>query len=101
MYFHKDRLVKIHVQDAKIPLLFKDIPLFGTDRKQIDAQLFALDDDLYGNREKGFYGTLGLIVPWPYFWKKYKGGYIEFVDSEFIFDRLDFFVLDPLDAPLK
>lgn len=101
LYFHKDRLVRIHIQDTKAPLLFRDIPLFGKDRKEIDAQLFALDDDLYGNREKGFYGTLGLIVPWPHFWKQYGGGYISFVDSEFIFDRLDFYLFDPLDAPLK
>jgi len=99
--FDEDRLVEIFLNDSVDPLPFEDLDLFGRDRKGISQALFDREEEPYGNREKGFFPSLGLVVPWPHFWKQYKGGYVIMVDSQFVLDRLDFYSLDPIDAPLK
>ena len=98
--FKDDKLVEIHIQDAKQPIMFHGIDLFSPDRKAVIDALFEIDKDLYGHREAGFFGTLGIVATWPSK-KKSSIFYIEFVESEDLFDGLDFHVLDPLDAPLK
>ena len=98
--FKDDMLVEIHIQDAKQPIMFHGIDLFSPDRKAVIDALFEIDKDLYGHREAGFFGTLGIVATWPSK-KKSSIFYIEFVESEDLFDGLDFHVLDPLDAPLK
>ncbi|MFQ6554315.1 hypothetical protein AAD018_018385 [Aestuariibius insulae] len=99
--FHKDRLVKVFIDDSTEPLMFRGIDLFDRNRKKVMEALFELDDELYGDREAGFWAKLGIVAAWPSFWKRYKIGYVEFVDSEFVLELLDYYFFDDLDAPLK
>ncbi|WP_039017388.1 hypothetical protein [Halocynthiibacter namhaensis] len=97
--FHLGKVVAIHIQDAKQPITFCGINLFSKQRRSVIDELSNLDKDLYGHRESGFWGELGIISTWPSVWKQHA--YIKLVDSEYIFDRLDFNNFDQLDAPLR
>lgn len=99
--FENDRLVSIFLNDAAEPVVFRGMNLFGDDRTEVARKLFEMDDDLYGNREAGFFGELGIVISWASFIKKYGTGYVEFVDSEYVFERLDFLTYDQIDEPLR
>ena len=99
--FQDDRLVEIHIQDSKKPILFRGINLFSGDRQAVIDALFEMDQDLYGRREHGFFSKLGIVASWASKKKSSSIFYMQFVDSEDVLNRLDFDMLDPLDAPLK
>ena len=98
--FQDNRLVAIHIQETCEPILFRGIDLFDKNRKSVIDALFAMDRNLYGRRENGFFGDLGIVASWPSK-KKSSIFYIQFVDSKDTFKRLEFKMFDPLDAPLK
>ena len=98
--FLKDRLVEIHLNDSVEPLMLLDLNLFDKkNRKAISQCLFDAERTPYGTRENGFFPKLGVIVPWPGFWKRYKSGYVSLVDPAFILARLDFYGYELIDAP--
>ena len=98
--YQDDKLVGIHLRTSQQPVMFQGIDLFGNDRKAVIDRLFEIDEDLYGDRMVGFFAELGIVITWPS-GKKQGREFIQFVDSEDVLNRLDFDMLDPLDAPLK
>lgn len=98
--FLKDRLVEIYLTDSVEPFMLLDVNLFDKkNRKAISQRLFDAERTPYAKRENGFFPTLGVIVPWPSFWKQYKSGYVSLVDPAFMLARLDFYGYEPVDAP--
>lgn len=99
--FLKDRLVEISLTDAAEPIMLHGVDLFGKQRKVVSQTLFDLEPKPYGKRESGFFPSVGVVVPWPGYWREYGGsGYIELVEPTFLLERLDFYCFDPIDAPL-
>jgi hypothetical protein len=74
--------------------------LFGKNRKEVTQRLFEAERVVYGKRENGFFPSLGVIVPWPGFWKRYNSGYIALVEPAFVLERLDFNGYEVVQAPL-
>lgn len=99
--FLHDRLVEIRLTDTVEPFMLLDVSLLGKNsRKEVTQRLFEADAVVYGTGASGFFPSLGVVVPWPGFWKEYKSGYIVLVDSAFVLKRLDFYGYEVIQAPL-